>query len=127
MLKDFFREDANDIVIQQAPGPKEIIWHNLKHITAKPLRIALGWSLSLCFLALTLVVFYLLNMFKANYVAQSQFDLAKNAIASGRNKQTIAGIIAWSTFVGIILFNKFVMGQVLHYFTHLEHHDQRDD
>ena len=37
----------------------------------------------------------------------------------------IPGIIAWCTLIGIVLFNKFVMGPVLHYFTHLEHHDDK--
>ena len=84
------------------------------------MRILLGWGLSLGFLALTLVVFYFINMFKANLIVGTEFDLAKNPnSAVGQANTTLVRIIAWSTFIGIILYNKFVMGKVLHHFTDL--------
>lgn len=39
--------------------------------------------------------------------------------------EKIAAIIAWATLIGVVIFNKFIMGPVLHYFTHLEHHDDK--
>ena len=84
------------------------------------MRILLGWGLSLGFLALTLVVFYFINMFKANLIVGTEFDLVKNPnSAVGQTNTTLVRIIAWSTFIGIILYNKFVMGKVLHHFTDL--------
>ena len=88
----------------------------------------MGWGLSLAFLAVTFLVFYFISMFKASLVATAEFDLAKNKTApAGTTNSTLASIVAWSTFVGIILYNKFVMGKVLHHFTDLEHHDYKSD
>lgn len=78
----------------------------------------MGWGLSLGFLFLTLIAFYFINMFKAELIVTSEFDLAKNSTsASGKANGTIATIVAWLTFIGIIVYNKLVMGKVLHHFT----------
>ena len=107
-------------MIEQPPEPREIVWKNLKKLTAKPLRILFGWSLSIGFLTLTLVAFYFINTFKANLIATTEFNLNKNAFSkTALVTATWASIVAWGTFIGIILFNKFVMGKVLHYFTDL--------
>ena len=68
-LKYYYRDDAEKIIIEQAPGPKEIIWHNLKRTSTKKLRVMVGWAMSLGFLVLALAVFYGINMFKASLIA----------------------------------------------------------
>ena len=57
-------------------------------------------------------------MFKANLIAGAEFDAA-GINATNKNRATLATVVAWSTFIGIILYNKFVMGTVLHHFTDL--------
>ena len=127
-LKYYFGEGAKDITFQQAPGPKEIIWTNLKHQTNKKFRIFVGWGLSILFLTLTLIVFYFINMFKANLIVSAEFDVVSNATtAATQTKAIMARVVAWATFIGIILYNKFVMGTVLHHLTDLEHHDDKSD
>lgn len=43
-------------------------------------------------------------------------------MATGSLK-TKAIIISYCTMIGIVFFNKFIMGQVLHIFVHHEEHD----
>jgi hypothetical protein len=82
--------------------------------------VAIGWGLSLLFLAAITVVFYLLQLAKTNLLVSAIEEEEENPGSStaGTHK-TIATIIAWATLLGIVLFNKFVMGNVLHIFTHL--------
>ncbi len=96
--------------------PKEIIWHHLKHRSSRKMKIFYGWLLSLIFLFAVLFIFYFLSSYKANLLANAGTDPSKN---------TWAAITAWATLIGIVLFNKFIMGPVFHYFTHLEHHDDK--
>lgn len=65
---EYYFEGAEGITVEQAPGPKEIVWSNLKYKKQRNFKIFLSWALSILFLALTLVVFYFINMFKANLI-----------------------------------------------------------
>ena len=100
----------------------------MKHQTNKKFRIFVGWGLSVLFLTLTLIVFYFINMFKANLIVSAEFDVVSNATtAATQTKAIMARVVAWATFICIILYNKFVMGTVLHHLTDLEHHDDKSD
>lgn len=119
-LKHYIGNKADEVIIEQAPGPKEIIWHHLKHFHGKKLKILRGWALSLIFLFLIFIVFYFISHFKANLLKSEEHEesIDPNS-AAAKSKMTSAAVIAWATFIGIIIFNKFVMGTVLHEFTHL--------
>lgn len=104
------KEEAEEVEIEQAPGPKEIIWHHLKHSSGIQLKVMTGWLLSIAFLFLILVVFYFISQWKAKLLG---------ARTEGHSNIMGATAVAWITFIGIILFNKFVMGTVLHHFTHI--------
>lgn len=78
------------------------------------------------FLLLTTVVFYFLQLIKTNNLVAAIEEKEENPDSSSANtRKVIATIIAWATLLGIVFFNKFVMGNVLHYFTHLEKHDNK--
>lgn len=114
------------IVIEEAPEPREIIYENLQYADVRVSKIMLGWGLSLLFLAVTTVVFYVLQLIKTNNLVAAIEEEEENPDSStAKTQKVIATIIAWATLLGIVFFNKFVMGNVLHYFTHLEKHDNK--
>jgi hypothetical protein len=55
----------------KCPDPKEIIWHHLKHSKGRKINIIKGWTLSIIFLLLILIVFYFLSQYKASLIAQA--------------------------------------------------------
>ena len=59
-------------MVEQAPGPKEIIWEHLRHFSSKPYRIAVGWGLSALFLFLILILFYFVSLWKANLLEKAE-------------------------------------------------------
>ena len=67
----YFGERGRDVMMKQAPGPKEIIWTNLKNQSGKKWRLFVGWGLTILFLFLTFVAFFFINMFKANLIVSS--------------------------------------------------------
>lgn len=69
-------------------------------------RVLLGWALSIIFITLITVVFYFILRWKT-FVVEEEESLAR------------ATIIVFAALILVILFNKFVMGNVLHYFTHI--------
>ena len=124
----YFGERGRDVIMKQAPGPKEIIWANLKNQSGKKWRLFVGWGLTAVFLFLTFVAFFFINMFKASLIVSSSFDVvAGKTSAATQTHATLARVVAWGTFICIILFNKFVMGTVLHHLTDMENHDDRAD
>ena len=82
--------------------------------------MAIGWGLSLLFLLAVTGIFYLLQLAKTNYLVSAIDEEEENPSSStAKTHKTIATIIAWATLLGIVFFNKFVMGNVLHVFTHM--------
>ncbi len=78
------------------------------------------------FLLAITVVFYFLQLIKTNNLVAAIEAKEENPNSpEAATSKTIATIIAWVTLLGIVFFNKFVMGNVLHYFTHLEKHDDK--
>jgi hypothetical protein len=116
----YFGNPEEPVVFEEAPEPREIIYENLQESPNRVKNVAIGWGLSLLFLAAITVVFYLLQLAKTNLLVSAIEEEEENPGSStaGTHK-TIATIIAWATLLGIVLFNKFVMGNVLHIFTHL--------
>ena len=74
----------------------------------------LGWALSVLFIAAVTVLFYFILKWKTHVVEE-------------RQSVTEATIIVFIALISVILFNKFVMGYVLHHFTHLEKHATADN
>ena len=83
-------------------------------------NIFIGWSLSLLFLFVITVIFYFIQLVKTNHLVEAIDEEEEHPDSpDAAAKKTIATIIAWVTLFSIVFFNKFVMGNVLHYFTHL--------
>ena len=75
------------------------------------------------FLLLTTVVFYFLQLIKTNNLVAAIEEKEENPDSSSANtRKVIATIIAWATLLGIVFFNKFVMGPVLHKICNFERH-----
>lgn len=125
-LGKYFNNPVEPIVIEEAPEPREIIYENLQYSNHSVKNILIGWGLSLLFLAAITGVFYVIQLIKTSNLdsAIEEEEENPNSSAAATHK-TIATIIAWVTLLGIVFFNKFVMGNVLHYFTHLEKHDNK--
>lgn len=125
-LVSYFGNPEEPIIIEEAPEPREIIYENLQYARGRIKNILLGWGLSLLFLLCITVVFYLLQLVKTNNLVEAIEEEEKNPDSSdAKTRKVVATIIAWATLLGIVFFNKFVMGNVLHYFTHLEKHDNK--
>ncbi len=67
----------------------------------------------LLFLAAITVVFYLLQLAMTNLLVSAIEEEEENpGSLTAATHKTIATIIAWATLLGIVLFNKFLMGNV---------------
>lgn len=125
-LGQHFGNPQDPIIIEEAPEPREIIYENLQYAHGRVKNILLGWGLSLLFLVVITAVFYLLQLVKTNNLVEAIEEEEENPNSSeAKTRHVVATIIAWATLLGIVFFNKFVMGNVLHYFTHLEKHDNK--
>lgn len=111
-------------MIVEAPEPREIIYENLPYEHDKLKNLCIGWGLSLLFLAVITVVFYFIQLLKTNTLVEA-IEQEEEDPSGAHGRKIFATIIAWVTLLGIVFFNKFVMGNVLHYFTHLEKHDNK--
>jgi hypothetical protein len=88
---------ANDVSLESAPEPREIIWNNINYPKYKRwLRILLGWTLSILFLGAATAVFYFLVVLKA--------------------KSHSMALLIINLFL-IQFFNKYIMKIFLHWFS----------
>lgn len=91
---------AHQVTLESAPEPREIIWANINYPKYKRwLRVVLGWTLSIIFLAIATGVFYFLVVFKAQ-------------------SHSITLLIV--TLILIQFFNKYIMKIFLHWFSDIE-------
>lgn len=121
-----FNNPEEPLTIEEAPEPREIIYENLQYSHGRMKNILIGWGLSLLFLVVITIVFYFLQLIKTNNLVEAIEEKEENPDShEAVTRKVIATIIAWATLLGIVFFNKFVMGHVLHYFTHLEKHDNK--
>jgi hypothetical protein len=81
--------------------------------------VAIGWLLTVLFLAVVTVVFYFLLVAKTNNLLQALDDQANNDQANANADMNTAIALVYIIIILIILFNKLLMGWVLHYFAHL--------
>ena len=94
-----------------------MIFDNLEFRSDRSKNMAKGWLFSALFLLVVLAVFYFIQLWKSKLIHHDE--------AEGNKLGILIPILAYGIMLLIILFNKFVMGSVLHYFTHLEHHFNR--
>lgn len=123
-MDKYFDNPAEPLVIVEAPEPREIIYENLPYQHDKGKNLLIGWGLSLIFLVIITIVFYFLQLIKTNNLV-SAIEQEEENPEGASSKKLFATIIAWVTLLAIVFFNKFVMGRVLHSFTHLEKHDNK--
>lgn len=125
-LGKYFNNPAEPIFIEEAPEPREIIYENLQYSSHIVKNICIGWGLSILFLLAITGVFYVIQLIKSSNLDSAIEEEEENPnSAAAVTHYTIATVIAWVTLLGIVFFNKFVMGNVLHVFTHLEKHDNK--
>lgn len=122
--ESIFGVENNSILMEQAPEPREIIWENIKYESTRKYSILLGWTLSILFLIVIWIVYFYLQELKSKFIESSMHSNADPDKAYADEVKAI--VVALLTFFGVIMFNKFVMGNVLSYFTKLEHHDHVD-
>ena len=78
-------------------------------------------------MAAVTVVFYFIMLAKTNlFVHAMELEYHNPNDPAAKSKKTFATIIVFVAIFGVVLFNKFVMGKVLHYFVHLEKHAYTD-
>lgn len=72
------------------------------------------------FLAIVTVAFYFIMLAKTNlFVSAIELEHHNPNDPSVKSKKTFATIIVFVALFGVILFNKFIMGKVLHKFVHM--------
>mgnify|MGYP006869349610 CR=1 FL=1 len=80
----------------------------------------LGWVLSIIFTAIITIGFYFLLVLKTKNLlaAISEENSDSDPSTAAANYRTAVFLVFFDIIL-IVLFNKLVMGAVLHYFTHL--------
>ena len=72
IMERYFGPLNEDIIITEAPEPNEIIWESVNYPMSKRLgRRVIVWILTIVFLALTTVAFYILLLLKTNNLLEA--------------------------------------------------------
>lgn len=121
---EYFGIFDGSIKIKEAPEPNEIIWEYVNYPMEKRLgRRVIGWLLTIAFLAVVTVAFYFLLLAKTNNLLTALKERDLGLEEASERHFTVAVALVYIALVLIVLFNKLLMGFVLHEFTHLEKHD----
>lgn len=124
----YFGEFEGELEIEEVSEPNEIIWRNF-NICEKEhlLRKVLGFSLSLLFVTCVTVGFYFLLVLKTQNLLDAISQNITVELLHQDTRYKLAVFLVYLLLFLIVLFNKFILGFVLHELTHLEHHSNTSD
>jgi hypothetical protein len=70
-LVKYFGNQGTEVVLEEAPEPKEIIWEFINYPSGKRFgRVILGWGLSVAFIAFVTVIFYFVLKWKSTIIEE---------------------------------------------------------
>jgi hypothetical protein len=105
-----------EVGMKEAPEPKEINWEHINYPEHKRVgRMIAGWALATLFLGSITTVFFFLLSEKSILIEESFSE-------EGHGSYSAAVTMVYMALVGVIFFNKFVMGSILHRITDFERH-----
>lgn len=114
-------EDECSIEFGDAPEPKEIKWEHINYPDHKRVgRMIVGWLMTSLFLLTITILFFFLLSEKSTLIEHS-FE-AKSDTAYYYE----GTILVYVALVFVILFNKFIMGAILHRICDFERHPTTD-
>ncbi len=113
-----------NVIIKEAPEPNEIIWEHIDEPDdVRRLLIFKGYALTFGFLAIITVVFYFILLAKTRlFISAIEMEHHATDLSKAKHFKIFATIMVYVAIFGVVLFNKFVMGRVLHSFVHGEKH-----
>ena len=112
-------EECN-IMMGEAPEPKEINWEHINYPEQKRLgRMIVGWIATTLFLASITVIFFFLLSEKSLLIEHSLEDTAHLSTST----YNFAIALVYLALLSVIFFNKFVMGWVLHKICDFQRHE----
>ncbi len=134
-------EECN-VGMEEAPEPKEINWEHINYPEHRRVgRMFAGWALTTLFLgSITVFFFFLLSeksilieeSYQSSHSTAADSHTDSHVASSTTDTDTIttdthgsysaAVAMVYLALVGVIFFNKFVMGFILHKITNFERH-----